>query len=44
MKHSVHKSKEEARKVAAGLRKTYNSVIFSRQPEGWAVYHGKKKR
>lgn len=44
MKHSVHKSKEAARQVAHRLRKTYRSVIFSQQPEGWVVYHGPKKR
>lgn len=44
MKNSVHDSKEAARKAAARLRKTYRSVIFSRQPEGWVVYHGGKRK
>lgn len=44
MKLSTHKTKAEAKRAADKARKSYNSVIFSAQPEGYVVYVGKKKR
>lgn len=44
MKHSVHDTKEAAKREADKLRKVWRSVIFSRQPEGWVVYRSTKRR